>query len=122
MTNFKKVKEFNRKFKTIYNDSPTVISKDLEYLKFKLIAEETVEVQEAMEKGDLHEIAKEICDLLYVAYGAADAYGIPIDKCFDVVHNSNMSKLDANGNPIFREDGKILKSNLYTPADLTKVF
>lgn len=122
MTNFEKVKEFNRKFKTIYNDSPTVISKDLEYLKFKLIAEETVEVQEAMEKGDLHEIAKEICDLLYVAYGAADAYGIPIDKCFDVVHNSNMSKLDANGNPIFREDGKILKSNLYTPADLTKVF
>lgn len=122
MTNFEKVKEFNRKFKTIHNDSPTVISKELESLKFNLIAEETVEVQEAMESRNLHDIAKELCDLLYVAYGAADAYGIPIDKCFDVVHSSNMSKLDENGNPIFREDGKILKSNLYTPADLTKVF
>jgi predicted HAD superfamily Cof-like phosphohydrolase len=122
MTNFEKVKEFNRVFKTIYNDNPTLIDVNSKNLKYKLIAEESREVKEAMDSEDMHEIAKELCDLLYVAYGAADAYGIPIDKCFDEVHRSNMSKLDKDGNPIFRTDGKILKSELYSPADLKKVF
>lgn len=122
MSNFDKVKEFNRVFKTVYNDTPTTIKGDQRVLKYKLMAEELREVKEAMDAEDLPEIAKELSDLLYVVYGAADAYGIPIDECFAEVHRSNMSKLDKDGNPIFREDGKILKSELYEPADMKKFF
>lgn len=122
MSNFDKVKEFNRVFKTVYNDTPTTIKGDQRVLKYKLMAEELREVKEAMDAEDLPEIAKELSDLLYVVYGAADAYGIPIDECFAEVHRSNMSKLDKDGNPIFRTDGKILKSELYEPADMKKFF
>lgn len=122
MSNFDKVKEFNRVFKSVYNDTPTTINGEHRVLKYKLMAEELREVKEAMDSGDLYEIAKELSDLLYVVYGAADAYGIPIDDCFAEVHRSNMSKLDQDGNPIFRNDGKILKSVLYEPADIKKVF
>lgn len=122
MSNFDKVKEFNRIFKTVYNDTPTTIKGDQRVLKYKLMAEELREVKEAMDAEDLPEIAKELSDLLYVVYGAADAYGIPIDECFAEVHRSNMSKLDKDGNPIFRTDGKILKSELYEPADMKKFF
>lgn len=122
MTNFEKVKNFNRVFKSVYNNTPTVINGEHRVLKYKLMAEELREVKEAMDAEDLYEIAKELSDLLYVVYGAADAYGIPIDECFAEVHRSNMSKLDKDGNPIFRTDGKILKSELYEPADMKKFF
>ena len=69
----------------------------------------------------IENIAKELSDLLYVVYGCADVLGIPMDECFAEVHRSNMSKLDKDGKPVLREDGKILKSELYTPANLKPI-
>jgi predicted HAD superfamily Cof-like phosphohydrolase len=76
---------------------------------------------DALKSDDIENLAKELCDLIYVILGTAISYGIPLDKCFDEVHKSNMSKLDENGKPLYREDGKILKSKLYRTADIKSV-
>ena len=90
-------------------------------MRIKLIIEEVWELSWAMWKGDLVGIADALCDLLYVVYGMALAYGIPIDKCFREVHRSNLSKLGADGKPIYRADGKVIKPEGWQAPDLRKV-
>lgn len=117
MTN--KVREFHEKFGLLINKSPTLLGEEDKQLRIELIQEEYKEVCEAMQTDNLINIAKELSDLVYVVLGTAISCGIPIDDVFRDVHVSNMSKLDENGNPIRRADGKILKSNLYKEPDLS---
>jgi len=84
-----------------------------------LLAEEHNEVQEALLKGDIKQIAKELADLVYVAYGTAIAYGFDLDDVLEEVHKSNMTKVGDDGKPLYREDGKILKGPNYRPPDLS---
>ena len=116
--------QFSQAFGTYFNTQLTSsIPDDVRDLRISLMQEELKEVVEAMQNEPIENIAKELSDLLYVTYGAAVAYGLQ-DKLADVfaeVHRSNMSKLDVNGKPIYREDGKVLKSELYTPADVKSV-
>ena len=90
-------------------------------LRLKLIEEEYKEVITAFASGSKYEIAKELADLKYVVVGAMITFGMDPDKCFECVHKSNMTKLGKDGKPIYREDGKVVKSELYEPADLFKV-
>ncbi|MBD1134243.1 nucleoside triphosphate pyrophosphohydrolase family protein, partial [Pelagibacterales bacterium SAG-MED48] len=85
-----------------------------------LIKEELDELKEAMDNNDLLEVADALTDILYVTYGTGHAFGINLDKCFDEVQNSNMSKLSENGEPIYNESGKIMKGPNYFKPDLTK--
>lgn len=94
---------------------------DLVRMRFSLIDEEFNELVDALGNLDIVEVADALADLVYVIYGAALTIGIDLDACIDEVHRSNMSKLDADGKPIFREDGKILKSDLYEPPNLESV-
>jgi predicted HAD superfamily Cof-like phosphohydrolase len=130
MTNFEMVKEFHRVFGLTLNDSPTTISWDDAELRYKLMEEEFSEVvAEVFEDEDdissipshLSKVAKELADLLYVTYGTAATYGIDIDKVFTEVHRSNMSKLTADGKVLRREDGKVLKSDQYSPANVEAI-
>ena len=89
---------------------------DLESMRFKLIMEEVDEFANATDKENL---LKELADILYVVYGYAATYGLPIDEAFKRVHESNMSKLGEDGKPVYREDGKVLKGPNYKPADLS---
>ena len=89
-------------------------------LRIDLIKEELDELTEAMKKKDLLEVADALTDILYVTYGAGHAFGIDLDKCFNEVQNSNMSKLDNNGRPIYNEDGKVMKGPNYFKPDLSK--
>ena len=107
MTNFEKVKEFMSTFgQEVRNFPSTRIELSTQKLRYDLIKEELDELKEAMVESDLVEIADAIADILYVTYGAAAAYGINADMVFDEVHDSNMSKLDEDGNPIYNDDGK----------------
>jgi predicted HAD superfamily Cof-like phosphohydrolase len=115
------VREFHQKFGATLNDTPTRLFKKERYLRDSLIAEEWEELWKEMDKNNLTQIAKELADLLYVVYGTAAAYGLPIDDIFAEVHRSNMSKLDSDGNVIRRADGKVLKGKNYTPADVEGV-
>lgn len=90
-------------------------------LRVDLIDEELNELREATSRQDLVGIADALTDLLYVVYGAGHAYGINLDDCFAEVHRSNMSKLDDESQPIYREDGKVLKGPNYTPPDLAEI-
>lgn len=121
MTNFQMVREFMLAFGHSAPESYTELTMEELDLRLRLIEEELRETEEAMLENEPVNIAKELTDLLYVVYGTAAAYGINIDKCFEAVHKSNMSKLDADGKPRYREDGKILKGDLYKPADLTDI-
>ena len=87
-------------------------------LRYELIREELEEMREALDTKDLVGIADALADLLYVVYGAGHSFGLDLDACFNEVHRSNMSKLDKNGKPIYREDGKVLKGEDYSPPDL----
>jgi len=89
-------------------------------LRIDLIREELSELKEAVEKKDIKEVADALTDILYVTYGAGHAFGINLDKCFDEVQNSNMSKLDQNGRPIFNDKGKVMKGPNYFKPDLSK--
>ena len=120
-TNFERVKEFHRVFGTVDPTTPTIPNFDKIVLREKLIDEEFTEVKNAIDNETIYEVAKEIADLLYVTYGAAADWGIDIDAVFEEVHRSNMTKLDINGQPVKRADGKVIKSNLYEPADMVKV-
>lgn len=121
MTNYELVKAFNRAFGSYHQDKPGIPPEHVIELRFKLLMEEFGEVaEEAVGEGsvDLEKLGKELCDLLYVAYGMADAFGLPIDEMFREVNASNMSKLDKDGKPIYREDGKILKGPSYREPNL----
>jgi predicted HAD superfamily Cof-like phosphohydrolase len=121
MTNFEKVKEFMSSFRQEVKDSPKLAEHEIAMLRLKLILEEYEELEDAVTEKHLVGIADALTDILYVTYGAGAAYGIDLDKCFEEVHSSNMSKLGEDGNPIYREDGKVLKGPNYRPPDLKNV-
>lgn len=121
MTNFKKVKQFMTVFGQPIATEPNLGTEELKKLRYDLIREEVEELCDGLQNGDLVETADALTDILYVVYGAAAAFGIDIDACFNEVHRSNMSKLGNDGLPIYREDGKVLKGPSYTPPNLKEV-
>ena len=120
MSNFNKVGTFMKTFGQEVKTKPSFSSDKINKLRIDLIKEELDELQEAMENNDLLEVADALTDILYVTYGAGHAFGIDLDKCFDEVQNSNMSKLDENGEPIYNESGKEMKGPNYFKPDLSK--
>ena len=120
MTNFNKVGIFMKTFGQEVKDKPSFSTDKINELRLSLIQEELNELKEAMNKKDLTEVADALTDLLYVTYGAGHAFGIDLDKCFDEVKNSNMSKLDNNGKPIYNEFGKVMKGPNYFKPNLGK--
>ena len=120
MTNFKKVGVFMKTFGQEVKNEPSFSTDKINQLRISLIQEELDELKEAMSKNDLLEVADALTDLLYVTYGAGHAFGIDLDKCFDEVQNSNMSKLGEDGKPIYNELGKVMKGPNYFKPDLSK--
>lgn len=120
-TDFEKVREFHYTYGQPVGTSPQFLDEDRFELRKRLIQEEFDEFLEAIEEGDLTNAFKELADLVYVVQGTAVEMGGRLDKVFDEVHASNMSKLDENGEPIYREDGKVLKSHLYRAPDIDRV-
>ena len=120
MTNFEKVGNFMKTFGQEVKKSSSFSSEKVNKLRLSLIKEELDELTEAMNKKDLVEVADALTDILYVTYGAGHAFGINLDKCFDEVQNSNMSKLDNNGRPIYNDNGKVMKGPNYFKPDLSK--
>ena len=120
MTNFKKVKTFMETFGQEVKIKPSFSTDKINSLRYDLIKEELDELKVAMENNDLLEVADALTDILYVTYGAGHAFGIDLDKCFEEVQNSNMSKLDNNGKPIYSEAGKVMKGPNYFKPDLKK--
>ena len=120
-TNFELVGDFMEAFGQSVEDEPIIPDDMIVGLRVDLIAEEFFELRVAVAKEDIVEIADALTDLLYVVYGAGHAFGIDLDECFLEVHASNMSKLDNDGQPIYREDGKVLKSDNYFKPDLASV-
>ena len=120
MSNFNKVGTFMKTFGQEVKMKPSFSSKKINKLRIDLIKEELDELQEAMKNSDLLEVADALTDILYVTYGAGHAFGIDLDKCFDEVQNSNMSKLGENGEPIYNESGKVMKGPNYFKPNLSK--
>ena len=120
MTNFDKVGTFMKTFGQEVKTKPSFSTDKINKLRLDLIKEELNELTEAMNNNDLLEVADALTDILYVTYGAGHAFGINLDKCFEEVQNSNMSKLDENGNPIYNEHGKVMKGPNYFKPDLSK--
>ena len=120
MSNFGKVGIFMKTFGQEVKDNPSFSTDKINKLRIDLIKEELEELTEAMKNKDLLEVADALTDILYVTYGAGHAFGIDLDKCFDEVQNSNMSKLDENGEPIFNDSGKVMKGPNYFKPDLSK--
>ena len=120
MTNFEKVKKFMTTFGQEVKTHPSFASEKINLLRYELIKEELDEFKIALENKNLVEVADALTDILYVTYGAGHAFGIDLDKCFQEVQNSNMSKLDKNGKPIYNEMGKVMKGENYFQPDLSK--
>jgi len=120
MSNFKKVGVFMKTFGQEVKNKASFSSDKINRLRIDLIKEELDELNDAMKNRDLLEVADALTDILYVTYGAGHAFGIDLDKCFDEVQNSNMSKLDKNGKPIYNEAGKVMKGPSYFKPDLSK--
>ena len=120
MSNFNKVGTFMKTFGQEVKNKPSFSTDKINRLRINLIKEELDELQEAMKNNDLLEVADALTDILYVTYGAGHAFGIDLDKCFDEVQNSNMSKLGENGEPIYNESGKVMKGPNYFKPDLSK--
>ena len=120
MSNFSKVGTFMKTFGQEVKDKPAFSTDKINKLRIDLIKEELEELTEAMKNNDLLEVADALTDILYVTYGAGHAFGIDLDKCFEEVQNSNMSKLDENGKPIYNESGKVMKGPDYFKPDLSK--
>ena len=120
MSNFNKVKTFMETFGQEVKTKPSFSTDKINNLRSDLIKEELEELKEAMENNDLLEVADALTDILYVTYGAGHAFGIDLDKCFEEVQNSNMSKLSEDGKPIYNESGKVMKGPRYFKPDLTK--
>lgn len=121
LTNFESVGVFMHSFGQEVKTKPELPSEEIRTLRFSLISEELLELSDGMRNKDIVEIADALTDLLYVVYGAGHAYGIDLDKCFNEVHRSNMSKLGADGKPVYREDGKVMKGPAYSPPDLETI-
>ena len=120
MSNFNKVGIFMKTFGQEVKSKPSFSTDKINKLRINLIKEELDELKEAMENNDLLEVADALTDILYVTYGAGHAFGINLDKCFDEVQDSNMSKLDENGKPIYNDTGKVMKGPNYFKPDLSK--
>ena len=120
MTNFEKVGTFMKTFGQDVKQSPSFSTDKINALRVSLIKEELDELIEAMNKKDLVEVADALTDILYVTYGAGHAFGINLDACFEEVQNSNMSKLDKDGKPIYNDKGKVMKGPYYFKPDLSK--
>ena len=120
MSNFEKVGKFMKTFGQEVKNKPSFSTDKINKLRLDLIKEELIELNEAMKNKDLLEVADALTDILYVTYGAGHAFGIDLDKCFEEVQNSNMSKLDENGKPIYNENGKVMKGPNYFKPDLSK--
>ena len=120
MSNFRKVGIFMKTFGQEVKDKPSFSTDKINKLRLNLIKEELSELTEAMNSRDLLEVADALTDILYVTYGAGHAFGINLDECFEEVQNSNMSKLDKNGKPIYNEAGKVMKGPNYFKPDLSK--
>ena len=120
MSNFNKVKTFMETFGQEVRTKPSFSTEKINNLRYDLIKEELEELKVAMENKDILEVADALTDILYVTYGAGHAFGIDLDKCFEEVQNSNMSKLDKDGKPIYNELGKVMKGPKYFKPNLTK--
>ena len=120
MTNFDGVKKFMEKFGQEVKTKPEFPSEKIVKLRYGLIKEELDEFEQALKDKNLEEVADSLTDILYVAYGAGHAFGIDLDKCFDEVQRSNMSKLGTNGEPIYNEDGKVMKGPKYFKPNFSK--
>ena len=119
MTNFEKVGKFMKTFGQEVKSKSSLSSDKINNLRISLIEEELDELKNAINQKNLLEVADALTDLLYVTYGAGHAFGINLDKCFDEVQKSNMSKLDTNGKPIYSEKGKVLKGPNYFKPNLS---
>ena len=120
MTNFNKVGTFMKTFGQEVKNKPSFGTDKINKLRLDLIKEELDELKEAMDNKDLLEVADALTDILYVTYGAGHAFGINLDQCFEEVQNSNMSKLDENGKPIYNDAGKVMKGPNYFKPNLSK--
>ena len=120
MTNFEKVKLFMKTYGQEVKDKAGFSDARTNKLRIDLIKEELEELTEAMQDENLLEVADALTDILYVTYGAGHAFGIDLDKCFEEVQNSNMSKLGEDGKPIYNEAGKVMKGPNYFKPDLSK--
>ena len=120
MSNFNKVGTFMKTFGQEVKTEPSLSTEKINKLRIDLIKEELQELTDAMDNKDLLEVADALTDILYVTYGAGHAFGIDLDKCFEEVQNSNMSKLGEDGNPIYNESGKVMKGPNYFKPDLSK--
>ena len=120
MTNFNKVGNFMKTFGQEVKSKPSFSTDKINKLRLDLIKEELDELKEAMDNKDLLEVADALTDILYVTYGAGHAFGINLDQCFEEVQNSNMSKLDENGKPIYNDAGKVMKGPNYFKPNLSK--
>ena len=120
MTNFEKVRLFMKTYGQEVKDKAGFSDAKTNKLRIDLIKEELKELTEAMQDENLLEVADALTDILYVTYGAGHAFGIDLDKCFEEVQNSNMSKLGEDGKPIYNEAGKVMKGPNYFKPDLSK--
>jgi|TARA_B110000967_G_C18416110_1_gene331608 predicted HAD superfamily Cof-like phosphohydrolase len=120
MSNFQSVKVFMKTFGQEVRDNVEFPSEKIIKLRYELIKEELEELNQAIKDKDIKEIADALTDILYVTYGAGHAFGINLDKCFNEVQQSNMSKLGSDGKPIYNESGKVMKGPNYFKPDLSK--
>ena len=120
MTNFESVKKFMETFGQEIKEKANFPNDKIISLRYELIKEELEEFKDAIDKKDIKEVADALTDILYVTYGAGHAFGINLDKCFEEVQNSNMSKLGLNGKPIYNDKGKVMKGPSYFKPDLSK--
>ena len=120
MTNFESVRKFMETFGQEIKEKPGFPNDKIVSLRFNLIKEELEELKEAMQNKDIKEVADALTDILYVTYGAGHAFGINLDKCFQEVQNSNMSKLGVDGKPIYNDKGKVMKGPNYFKPNLSK--
>ena len=121
MTNFESVKKFMETFGQEIKEKACFPNDKIISLRYDLIREELEELKEALDKKNIKEVADALTDILYVTYGAGHAFGINLDKCFEEVQNSNMSKLGSDGRPIFNDKGKVMKGPNYFKPDLGKI-
>ena len=120
MTNFESVRKFMETFGQEIKEKAQFPNEKITTLRYDLIKEELDELKEAMDNNDIKEVADALTDILYVTYGAGHAFGINLDKCFEEVQNSNMSKLGSDGKPIYNDKGKVMKGPNYFKPDLIK--
>ena len=120
MTNFERVRKFMETFDQEIKEKAQFPNEKITSLRYDLINEELGELKEAIDNNDIKEVADALTDILYVTYGAGHAFGINLDKCFEEVQNSNMSKLGLDGKPIYNEKGKVMKGPNYFKPNLNK--